>query len=39
MNNTDFSTILTIYEASTILTWMLGQTPQHPNKTKTKNTK
>uniref|UniRef100_M1DG42 Late blight resistance protein n=1 Tax=Solanum tuberosum TaxID=4113 RepID=M1DG42_SOLTU len=25
---------LTIYEASIILRWMLGQTPQHPNKEK-----
>ena len=25
---------LTVYEASKILRWMLGQTPQHPNKTK-----
>ena len=25
---------LNIYEASIILRWMLGQTPQHPNKTK-----
>ena len=25
---------LTVYEASKILRWMLGQTPQHPNRTK-----
>ena len=26
--------LLTVYEASKILRWMLGQTPQHPNRTK-----
>ena len=34
MRDSKLTDWLSVYEASKILRWMLGQTPQHPNKTK-----